>query len=243
MVNGFFNILTSVDSTNNYAMGMVHAGMASHGMAWFAQEQTAGRGQRGREWLSEPGQNIALSVVLDPLELKTDRHFALSMLVGLVCREFFETFSNGETFIKWPNDLYWRDRKAGGVLIENNYHGRIWRHAVVGIGININQVHFAAGAKNPVSLRQVTGKTFDVEALARQLHNMLVQRFEQLTKTGLTGLEAAYNEHLYKRKQTVKLKKGSQVFETTIQSVNMQGQLVTRDVMERVFEFGEVEFL
>jgi BirA family transcriptional regulator, biotin operon repressor / biotin---[acetyl-CoA-carboxylase] ligase len=243
MVNGFFNILTSVDSTNNYAMAMVHAGMASHGMAWFAHEQTAGKGQRGREWLGEPGQNIALSVVLEPLQLKTTEQFALSMLVALACYEFFAAMAGDETSIKWPNDLYWRDRKAGGVLIENSYHGRIWKYAVVGIGININQVNFTAGAKKPVSLKQITGNTFDVIELAKQLQALLVQKFDCLTKKGLAGLEIEYNTHLYKRNQTVKLKKGAQVFETTIKNVNAQGQLITKDVVERSFGFGEVEFV
>jgi BirA family transcriptional regulator, biotin operon repressor / biotin---[acetyl-CoA-carboxylase] ligase len=243
MVNGFFNILTSVDSTNNYAMGMVHAGMASHGMAWFAQEQTAGKGQRGRQWLGEPGQNIALSVVLEPLHLKTTEQFALSMLVGLVCHEFFTVMAGDETSIKWPNDLYWRDRKAGGVLIENSYHGRAWKYAVVGIGVNINQVNFAPEAKNPVSLKQITGKTFDVIELARQLQALLVQKLDGLAKKGHAGLEADYNNHLYKRNQPVKLKKGAQVFETTIKNVNAQGQLITEDAVERRFEFGEVEFV
>ncbi len=243
MVNGFFNILTSVDSTNNYAMGMVHAGMASHGMGWFAQEQTAGKGQRGREWLGEPGQNIALSVVLEQLHLKTSEQFALSMLVGLVCHEFFAAIAGEETSIKWPNDLYWRDRKAGGVLVENSYHGRIWKYAVVGIGININQVNFTNAAKNPVSLKQVTGKTFDTIELAKQLQALLVQKFDGLAKKGLSGLEIEYNTHLYKRNQSVKLKKGSQVFETTIKNVTAQGQLITEDAVERSFEFGEVEFV
>jgi BirA family transcriptional regulator, biotin operon repressor / biotin---[acetyl-CoA-carboxylase] ligase len=243
MVNGFFNILTSVDSTNNYAMGMVHAGMASHGMAWFASEQTAGKGQRGRQWLGEPGQNIALSVVLEPLNLKTTEQFALSMLVGLVCHDFFAALAGDETSIKWPNDLYWRDRKAGGVLIENSYHGRIWKYAVVGIGININQVNFTAGAKNPVSLKQITGKTFDTIELAKQLQALLVQKFNGLARKGFAGLGTDYNNHLYKRNQSVKLKKDSQVFETTIKNVTAQGQLITEDVVERSFGFGEIEFL
>jgi BirA family biotin operon repressor/biotin-[acetyl-CoA-carboxylase] ligase len=113
----------------------------------------------------------------------------------------------------------------------------------VGIGININQVNFAAGAKNPVSLKQITGKTFDTIELARQLQGLLVQKFDGLAKKGHAGLQAAYNNHLYKRNQPVKLKKGSQVFETTIKNVNAQGQLITEDVVERSFGFGEVEFL
>ncbi len=242
-VNGFFNILTRVDSTNNYAMAMIHAGMAEHGMAWFAREQTAGRGQRGREWLSEPGQNIMLSVALTPSLLKNHDPFRLSMIVATTCQAFFATRAGEETLIKWPNDLYWRDRKAGGILIENSYAGTNWQWAVVGIGININQVVFAPDTKNPVSLRQITGNIFDAEALARELQTLLLAQFSLLAAAGSPDLPDLYNNLLYGRHRQVRLKKGSQVFETTILGVSAAGKLLTRDTLPREFTVGEVEWL
>ena len=142
-----FIILTSVDSTNNYAMAMVQSGQASHGDAFFSWEQTAGKGQRGRHWQTGKGQNIALSVVLEPTAIKPGHQFYLSVAVALACYDFFNAIAGPETFIKWPNDIFWRDRKAGGVLIENVFNGNTWRFAVVGIGIN--------GAKNLIVQSQM----------------------------------------------------------------------------------------
>jgi BirA family transcriptional regulator, biotin operon repressor / biotin---[acetyl-CoA-carboxylase] ligase len=241
--NGLFNILTSVDSTNNYAMGMVHAGMAEDGMAWFTPHQTAGRGRRGRAWQGQAGQNIAMSVALRPPATILAHPFALSMMAALACYRFFAPLAGEETSLKWPNDLYWRDRKAGGLLIENSYHGRDWQWAVVGMGININQTDFAEIGSKAVSLRQITGQSFDITALAQQLHGLLLQTVAEFSAMGNEALCAQYNALLYRRGQTIRLKKGSQVFDTTLTGVDTQGQLLTHDTLERSFAFDEVEFV
>ncbi|MEO6542128.1 MAG: biotin--[acetyl-CoA-carboxylase] ligase, partial [Ferruginibacter sp.] len=209
---GFFTILDTVDSTNNYAMGRVHAGMAKHGMLWFAKEQTAGKGQRGKAWQMEKGKSIAMSLVLEPRRLQIKDQFHLSAVVALACFEFFETYAGDETKIKWPNDLFWRDRKAGGVLIENKYQGKAWKWAVVGIGININQTAFDKFLINPVSLKQITGKNFDTIDLAKELYALLMKNLaEQRT---IEQIILQYNERLYKVNKTVTLKKGEIKFDT-----------------------------
>jgi BirA family biotin operon repressor/biotin-[acetyl-CoA-carboxylase] ligase len=239
----FFTILDRVDSTNNYAMQQVHAGLATHGMAWLALEQTAGKGQRGKSWDAEPGKNIALSMVLQPGKSITSQPFYLSAGVALACYEFFSRYAGDETKIKWPNDLYWRDRKAGGVLIETIYHGREWKWAIVGIGININQVNFDAGLKNPVSLKQITGKEHDVVVLAKELQMLVLEHINKLSKIDRGELLKAYNHHLYKRNEVVRLRKDNMNFETMIKEVSPQGKLVTIDAFERYFDFDEVEWI
>lgn len=241
--NGLFNILARVDSTNNYAMGIVHAGMAEHGMAWFSFDQTAGRGRRDKAWQSLPGENIALSVVLKPPTQILGNPFALSMMTALACYRFFAPLAGEETCLKWPNDLYWRDRKAGGVLIENTFQGRQWQWAVVGIGININQTLFAGDAKRPVSLRQITGKSFDAVELGKQLHTQLLQTIADCATMNMETLCQLYNAHLYGKDKTIRLKKGSQVFDTTLTGVSPQGLLLTNDTLERSFTVDEVEFV
>jgi BirA family transcriptional regulator, biotin operon repressor / biotin---[acetyl-CoA-carboxylase] ligase len=236
--------LESVDSTNNYAMARAAAGMASHGMLIFAYDQWAGKGQRGKTWTSIPGENIILSAVLQPVPLPVTQPFPLSACIALACRDFFSHYSGAEeTTIKWPNDLYWRDRKAGGILIENSFKGNQWALAVAGMGININQVQFPATARNPVSLRQITGQVFDVVKLARELGDCLDRRYSALEAGSAAGLVEEYNNCLYKRGQTVRLKKGTAVFETMVEGVSPQGELLTRDVLERRFQFGEVEWV
>ncbi|HMD00553.1 MAG TPA: biotin--[acetyl-CoA-carboxylase] ligase [Ferruginibacter sp.] len=235
----FFKILDTVDSTNNYAMEKVREGTAEHGQAWFAREQTSGKGQRGRSWQSQGGKNIAMSIVFEPELPGISDGFHLSAMVALTCHDFLTKYTDDECRIKWPNDLYWRDRKAGGILIENNYQGSEWKYAIVGIGINVNQTKFNDDIKNPVSFRQITGREFDAASLAEELYEMLMKRFETADAPFKTSLKK-YNQHLYGLNKLVKLKKDNYLFETVIKEVNAAGQLVTVDAIERVFDFGSV---
>lgn len=241
--DSFFKILDTVGSTNNYAMEKVQAGLGNHGMAWFAHNQTAGKGQRGKTWQSEKGKNIAMSLVLQPEWLNAGQQFYLSAAIALGCFEFFSSYAGEETKIKWPNDLFWRDRKAGGVLIENVFHGKLWKWAIVGVGININQTGFDASLQNPVSLRQITGKEFDNVSLAKELYEMLMKNIAGLTPGSLNSVLENYNKHLYKLNKPVTLKKDDQQFETVIKGVSAEGRLLTVDETDREFNFGEVDWV
>ena len=240
---GFFKILDSVDSTNNYAMALVREGMAKHGMAFAAREQTAGKGQRGKSWQMQPGQSIAMSLTLKTGKLKVSHPFCLSMLVALAVNDLFKKYAGKETFIKWPNDLYWRDRKAGGILIETVFKGTEWKWSVVGIGLNINQSQFPKSLPNPVSLKQITGNDYDAIELAGILHELVMKRVEEFVAGSTDKIAKEYNRCLYKKDETVRLKKANAVFKTTIKGVSLQGQLLTQDTMERQFNFGEVEWV
>lgn len=246
-----FIILDSVDSTNNYAMARAHAALATHGDAVFAYHQTGGKGQRGKNWLTGNGENIAVSIIIEPKQLQVAEQFRLSVAVALGCYDFFAGYAGDETFVKWPNDLYWRDRKAGGVLIENvigktknavhNENG--WKYAVIGIGININQAVFDSALKNVVSLKQITGKTFDVRELAKELHQKVLKRIDSLSVTAFRELMEEYNTVLFKKDCAVKLRKGTIEFDTVVKWVTDQGQLYTVDRVDNFFDFGEVEWI
>jgi len=236
-----FTELTSVDSTNNYAMAQIRAGLAKQGDAWFALGQTAGKGQRGNGWQTEPGANIILSLVLQPRWLTVSQQFHLSAAIALGCYDFFSALAGDETSIKWPNDIYWRDRKAGGILIENLLSGDSWQYAVVGIGININQTVFPGTLVNPVSLRQITGREWVVLDLVKELCRCLEVRCRELEQT--KDFPADYNRVLYKRGQTVRLRKETRVFDALLKGVEEAGELVVQAGTEERFGFGEVQFV
>ncbi len=227
-------------------------GEAQHGMSIFTQEQTAGKGQRGKNWLSQKGANMALSILLNPYPLRIQDQFKLSVCVAVSVYEFFSNYAGDETKIKWPNDLYWRDRKAGGVLIENvvrtsdsgnKNEQPQWKWAVVGIGININQTSFSADLPNPVSLKQITGKNFQSVMLAKEICSVLEKNYQLLMAGKFEHLFTYYQRHLYKRDKKVRLKKNNRLFETTIKGVSETGQLITQHSIEERFKFGEVEWL
>jgi BirA family biotin operon repressor/biotin-[acetyl-CoA-carboxylase] ligase len=236
--------LESVDSTNNYAMAQAAAGKLKHGTLVFAHDQWAGKGQRGRTWNSNPGENIILSAVLEPVAFPISAAFGLSACVALACHDFYSNHAGpGSTRIKWPNDLYWNDRKAGGILIENHFKGDRWLFAIAGMGININQVEFPPTNREPVSLRQITGRRYDAIELAKELGACLETRFAGLEAGGVQGMVDAYNAVLYGQGQEVRLKKDNAVFTTRVERVSAQGELLTRDVLDRRFTFGEVEWV
>jgi BirA family biotin operon repressor/biotin-[acetyl-CoA-carboxylase] ligase len=240
--------LPSVDSTNNYALGQIHANMAQPGTCYFAHEQTSGKGQRGKSWATERGTNIVLSIVIKPDFLQPFQQFQLSACVAVGARQFFSEYDKDSLKIKWPNDIYWRDQKLGGILIENmirsyEQKGGSWDWAVVGIGVNINQTNFAAQLKNPVSLKQITGTSFNQIELAKKLCISIDGFYKRLVNKETNAILEMYNQFLYKKGEMVKLKKGTRIFSGMIKNVTPTGQLIVQHSVEEQFDFGEIEWL
>jgi BirA family biotin operon repressor/biotin-[acetyl-CoA-carboxylase] ligase len=238
-----FIILESVDSTNNYAMAMVQKGVATTGDAVFAMEQSSGKGRRGKIWKSKRGQNILLTVLAQMQWLPVQQQFHLSMGIALACHDFFSKYSKENIKIKWPNDIFINDRKAGGILIENVIKGNLWQWAIIGIGLNINQENFEKDKLKAISLKQLTGKDYDVTRLSRELREIVLKRLLVLQSGELPEVLSEYNENLFSRNKWVKLKKGNIVFETKIERVSASGELVTKDVTERSFGFDEIQWM
>jgi len=237
-------IIDSVDSTNNYAMGLIREGMAKHGAAYFAIEQTAGKGRRNKGWTTEPGKNIMLSIIGKPAFMSINKQFELSVAVALGCHDFFKNYAGDNVYLKWPNDIFWNDRKAGGILIENVINGKEWKWSVIGIGININQTKFeVTGNFLPVSLKQITGKNFNVIQLANELYALVMIRYMQFEKNDFKKMLAEYNSYLFSLDKKVKFKKDNILFEAFVKGVNKNGQLITHDGLERLFSFDEVEWV
>ena len=182
--------LPSIDSTNIYAMEQIKAGKAISGSCYNTPFQTHGKGQHGKVWESEKGQNLLCSYVLELKSLNPSKNWGpedqkgLSAAVAIGAKAFFGAHAGEETLIKLPNDIYWRDRKAGGILIENSLRGTEWTWAVIGIGFNINQTSFSPDAPNPVSLRQITGRQWEIARLQTELSKALTESIQNWIQVG-----------------------------------------------------------
>jgi len=197
--------LASIDSTNIYAMDQVHQGLALSGSCYSADFQTAGKGQHGRNWESEKGENLLLSYVLELKQLKSDKiwtpadQMGFSAAVALGARAFFTSFAGEETKIKKPNDIYWGDRKAGGILIENLVRGKDWTWTVIGIGMNINQGSFSLAAvkrvsANPISLQEITNKSWDLKKMQKHLSEAMTKSIQNWLLEGAEKTIQAFDE-------------------------------------------------
>lgn len=207
-------------------MQMAHARMAKHGAAWFAYEQTGGKGQRGKTWKNNPGENISLSIVTEPMFLSPENPFWLTAVFALGAFDFVKTYIPVQIKIKWPNDIYLGDRKAGGILIESIIQGKTWKYAVAGIGLNINQASFDDSLSRAVSLRQVTGQTYDVISLAKELCKCAEARYLQLQAGDTTKLLQDYHYALYSLNEAAALRfEDGSTESCIIKGVTPNGQL------------------
>jgi BirA family biotin operon repressor/biotin-[acetyl-CoA-carboxylase] ligase len=231
--------LESVDSTNNYAMARIHEGLALDGMVYIAHHQWAGKGQRGKTWVSEPGQNLMMSLVIKPSPLKLTQQFLFSAAIALSILDLVKGFKNKNWKIKWPNDIYWSDRKAGGLLIESVVTGQTWDWAVVGIGMNLNQTSFPVEIPNAVSLNQITGVQYEPFAIARELVPGIREQISILHKTP-DQILLRLNDALYKKDQVITLKKNDELFVSVLKAVDSNGLLITEN---GIFKSGEVEWI
>jgi BirA family biotin operon repressor/biotin-[acetyl-CoA-carboxylase] ligase len=184
-----------------------------------------------------------MSVTMQPSRYLNAERFLFNAAIAISCVEYLNDIIGGGFFIKWPNDVYWRDRKAGGILIENLIQGQEWRWSVVGIGINVNQIKFHKHLLNPVSLKIITGRNYTPTDLAEQLQKYILKRVEGLSLQNEGKLMEIYNSFLYKQGLEVQLRKENVVFKTIISEVNKYGNLLTKDAIDRSFTFGEVSWV
>ncbi len=242
--------LDTVDSTNNYARGLISDASLTerqtrqlHATVVFTHIQTGGKGQRGRHWEAQPHKNLHFSQILNPGQLDLRRQFLFSAAIALTVRDFLTRESGKEVLIKWPNDIYFQDKKAGGILIENIITGNTWRWAIVGIGLNINQTEFPPGLINPVSLKQITGRSFSCKELAYELGLRIRENLELETHNDFAGVLEHYNKFLYKAGESREFRAGSRLFKARIIGVSPDGTLNLEHGKKESFRFGELEWI
>ena len=216
-----------------------------HGDIVWAEQQSAGRGQRGHTWLSPEGENLTFTLVTEPRFLPARDQFLLSEAAALALCDTFATFGI-DTRIKWTNDIYHDNQKLVGILIEHFYAGLTLRRTLIGIGININQTQFDPSLPNPTSMRLISGRLFAREEVLSRFEECFAVRFAQLEAKDAKRLEADYHERLYQLgcEQRFRLPDGAE-FMAHIEGVASDGALMLRHADGHVcdYRFKEVEFV
>ena len=184
-------------STNTYLSRL--AATLPGGTVIYTPSQTAGRGQKGNSWESEDGKNLTFSLLLKFPPVKARDQFYLSEAASLAVVDALTAQAGKGFAVKWPNDVYWQDKKVCGMLIENSLNGTDIATSIIGIGINVNQEHFVSDAPNPVSLINITSHEHDLEALLKQVCSSIEQVVESLgDDTARQDLHCRYMEALYR---------------------------------------------
>lgn len=236
-----------VTSTNDYLAQLCKESKAKEFYTVMAESQTKGKGQRGNFWESEAGKNLTFSIVLYPTALEARKQFCLSMLVALACHEALSNYTDG-FFIKWPNDIYWKDKKIGGILIENELESKYIVQSIIGIGLNINQEVFYSDAPNPISLKQILGVEVNLQEVMMKVVHGIVGGYRQLeTKFDITqqAIGTLYRKNLYRNKGFFPYRDTQGEFMAEYHEVEPDGHLILKDEEGtfRRYAFKEVNFI
>ena len=240
--------LEETTSTNNYLRGLVGKEPLPEGSIVVTEYQTAGRGQVGNTWESEPGKNLMFSVILYPDFLPANRQFLISQIAALSVKETLDAYVDGIT-VKWPNDIYWNEKKICGILIENDLSGHHIGRSISGIGVNINQDVFRSNAPNPISLKQITGKDHDRYLILANIMKRVKEYYTLLqadtSNNAADIITERYVRSLFRRNGFHRYADADGEFLACLLRVEPDGRFILKDQTgkERGYLFKEVQYL
>lgn len=236
--------LESCTSTNRLLLEALDRGETlPDGYTVYTSYQSRGYGQVGNSWEAEGGKNLLFSLLIHPTKVHALEQFFISEAIALAIAEYLDSEAT-DISVKWPNDIYWRNKKICGILIENNLAGAYLKDCVIGVGLNINQEVFRSDAPNPVSLKNITGKTYSIEDTLGQI----LTNFFTLLELGhfdKNALHARYIERLFRYGEPACYKDASGLFTGTITAVEPDGHLhiKTSNGADRRYAFKEVSYI
>ena len=241
--------LNETDSTNRYLQQLCQE-TGNNKVEEFttvcADYQTAGKGQRGNSWEAAKGANLLFSFVCYPTFIPIRQQFVLSQLISLGIKETLDEYCS-DISIKWPNDIYWKEKKICGILIENDLQGNSIGRCISGIGLNINQEVFLSDAPNPISLKQITGKHYQRETILEKVMQRIEQSYQKLKEDSAYASELAtrYAASLFRREGLHCYQDKDGLFNARLVRVEADGRFVLMDEVnqERSYLFKEVQYV
>lgn len=228
-------------STNTLAQELSQHRSVIEGTVIITNNQYRGKGQRGNQWVSAPGKNLTLSLILKPSFLRADQQFRLNQVISLAISDYSKEKTEKVVKIKWPNDVLINERKVCGILIENSISGETIQNAIIGIGFNINQTEFES--TKATSLKLVEGHDFDLQTELQNLLQCVEIRYLQLREGKIEMLETDYTSNLYRIGEQHKFKILNGELSGKIVGIDPRGRLmVETDAGEQHFDLKEISF-
>jgi BirA family biotin operon repressor/biotin-[acetyl-CoA-carboxylase] ligase len=236
--------IKQVDSTNKKLKKFIAEDDLPEGFVVLAEKQTQGKGMGKNSWESEPGKNLTFSLLLRPSFLEAENMFLISKVVSLGIIDYLNSIDECFT-IKWPNDIYYCNKKVGGILIENQIQGSTINYSVIGIGLNVNQEIFTSDAPNPISLKTIFGKSFNTKECLQNLTNQIGIWYDMLADGFIDNINQRYFDHLFHHKEYHDFKANNELFVAKIKHVENDGQLILKTAQGEIRKFyiKEVEFV
>jgi len=238
--------LDAISSTNLILKEYIKDKKAKHQTVITAEYQTQGRGQMHTHWESEHSKNLLFSMFLVFDNYLITDQFYLTCAVSLGIYQVLSEYEIKDLNVKWPNDIMAGDQKIAGILIENTLVQDRIKNAIVGVGLNVNQVLFPDYVPNAVSMKNITGKEFNREIILKKLIDSIIFYVDKLNAKEYSFLKHTYEEVMYKKGKSILFEdvKGK-TFTARILGVSKQGKLLLEEegIHLRLYDFKEVKFL
>ena len=217
----------------------------AEGTVIMADDQFAGRGQQGNTWISKAGLNLTFSIYLKPNFLPVHRQFDLNIAVSIGINNALKLYLDKYLKVKWPNDIYYKDQKIGGILIENTISATTIKSSIIGIGLNVNQLEFDGNMRNKASsLGEILHQHVDLPLLLERICQGVEAQYLRLRAGHEPKMRFEYLENLYRYGESARYKSASDVFDGEIIGVSNEGRLIILTAREeRTYGFKEIEFL
>lgn len=237
--------LNEIDSTNNYTKALLMGKEVNEFTVVTSEYQLAGKGQRGNYWESERGKNLTFSIILKPSFLAINKQFMLSKIVCLAMHQTLSRYIESPHLkIKWPNDIYYKDFKIAGILIEHDLLGNQIESSIVGIGLNVNQTSFISDAPNPISLNNICRQTFDKSEILNYYINSLKSYYRLLKNREWEQINARYHQILYRNQEQHIYEDNNGRFIGKIRSVDEDGTInIEKENKVAQYLFKEVKYI
>ena len=235
-----------INSTNVYLYDKISEKNDISDTVVVAAHQTAGRGMDKNRWESEAGKNLLFSIALNVNFLEAENQFKISQAVSVAIVETLSQFvDNQQLYVKWPNDIYFGDKKLAGMLIQNTIEGRMMGVSIIGIGLNVNQIEFSSDIPNPISLKQILGEDFDLENLLNLLIKNIKSSVEGLRiKENQIAINEKYISKAYRYRQWADYVYKNKVKSMIINGFDCYGRLILEDLSgdEIICDVKELQF-
>ena len=233
-------ILKQAGSTNFYALELKSTAVFKEGLVVIADFQTGGKGQRGKEWESNRGENLLLSAVIES-NISIDNQFDLNILSSLAVMDSLKSYDI-DSQIKWPNDILVNKCKIAGILIQNLISKNRITHTVIGIGLNINQIEFTKFYPSATSIQKELGATINISDVKDTVLNALQLRLENYRLN--SDLKEEYLSNLFQKDKVATFESNNQKFMGIIRRVTKSGllQIETENSLKE-FNLQEVKML
>lgn len=229
-------------STNDYAIELLLKKDVLDGTIIWALEQTKGKGEGDNKWESEAGKNLTVTIIFRPSFLLPVNQFSLLQIVALGVYDYLKTYID-DVFIKWPNDLYVGGNKIAGILIENSIIGEEINYSIAGIGININQIKFPSSLENPISMKMLTSKHYELEESLSLLNQHIGNNYQLLKERKYKEINSRYQSVLYKLEKLSAFHFQGKMIRGKIKGVSDTGELLLELESGEIQSFGFKELV